>query len=249
VLKEMPGNASFHLLALLLALFLPVSTRAQGEKKTAFGLLVDNTRSLENQFPQVLSLSEGIIKRIQPLGPVAIFDFIAKRDGDNRSPVVISSIGWSRDEKELADYLGTITVVAGRSKFLDDIYSVAVEVKAKADSDKETFGDKMLILITDGDYYIKSERKGMVITTQDQADERIRKENELVKRLKETGVKVYAIGLVRELSAEGAIIIKSDRENAETLLTKITKGTGGRVVFIRSKKIDIDAVLNKLFAK
>jgi len=70
----------------------------------------------------------------------------------------------------------------------------------------------------------------------------------VIKELKATGVKVYAIGLIRQLDADTLIRI-SPRERAETFLTKITKETGGRAVFPKSKKIDVDGLLNELLGQ
>lgn len=75
------------------------------------------------------------------------------------------------------------------------------------------------------------------------------KEKQLIKTLKESGVAVYAVGLIKELDKDGAFTHKSPREKAVNFLEKITKETNGRAVFQKSKKNDVDSLLNELFEK
>lgn len=235
--------------ALSLALLLPYPAAAQGEKLTAYGVLLDNSGSLERQLPQVLLFGEGIVRRIHRRGPVALFNFTAGRDAG--APAVVSSgVGWSQDEGALAGYLRTISVERqGRTNLLDAIGSIAAELDAKAGAEKDAFGDKVIILITDGEHRIIWGKEKLVIGVHDEADERRRREGRLVKALKASGIRVYAVGLTRALDGDGSFDRKSPRENAENFLRKITKETGGRVVFPGAKKTDVDAVLGELLAR
>jgi len=113
---------------------------------------------------------------------------------------------------------------------MDAINSVAEQVSTKANLDKDTFGDKIIFLITDG------EDTASTI-----------KEKQLIKTLKESGIKVYAVGLIKELNNyEETLFHRSKRERAIGFLEKITKETGGRAVFPKSKK-DVSSLLNELF--
>jgi hypothetical protein len=96
--------------------------------------------------------------------------------------------------------------------------------------DKDIFGDKTIFLITDG------EARESNIT-----------EKQLIKELKEMGIKVYAVGLVKELDKEGGIICKAPRKAAVGFLEKLTKETGGRAVFHKSKKTEVDKLSGELF--
>jgi hypothetical protein len=49
------------------------------------------------------------------------------------------------------------------------------------------------------------------------------------------------------LDKEGGIFHKAPREIAVAFLEKITKETGGRAVFPKSKKTDVDKLLGELF--
>jgi hypothetical protein len=240
----MQKNLGFCLLlALTFALILPNSGVAHSQKATAYGILLDNSGSLEKQLPQVLMLGEAVVKRIRERGPVALFNFMTKPD--IARTVVASGTGWTQDEKALISYMGTIAVQRqGQATILDAIYSVADEVNAEADAAKDAFGDKVIVLITDGEHRVRME-KVRCTGSECEDDERRRSENQLIKALKKRGIKVLAVGLVRELeSNDGHPIRKSTRENAEHFLRTLAKETG--VVFPKSKKIDVDSELNEL---
>jgi von Willebrand factor type A domain len=226
---------SIYLLsALLLALGLSNSAFAQADKKVAHGLLVDNTGSLRTQFVQVVLLSKEIVKQIHKQGPISLFNFQTHGDKKKGNQVALITPGteWSEDKNLLDNYIDSLSVVPGQTSLMDAINLMAYQLNAKVNHEKDAFADKVIFLITDG-------------------EERISKitEKELISSLKESGIKVYAVGLINELDAEGGLVRKSQRAKAEAFLKRVTKETGGRVVFPKSKRIEIGKVLNELFAK
>jgi hypothetical protein len=148
----------------------------------------------------------------------------------------------------LNNYIDGVQAVQGHTALIDAVQVMAKELNAKADTDKESFGDKIIILITDGEDRIRW-AKSVVRSRRDDDDARRKVERQLVKSLKESGVKVYAVGFTSELDADGGLTGKSDRETAETFLKKITKETGGRVIFFKPDKTEIENVLNELLAR
>jgi hypothetical protein len=227
MLKRIVCPLAVSMLILVLSGFLC----AQGEKKIAYGILIDNTRSLETQFPQVKALAKGVVRRINQHGSVSIFSFVAqsnKRD----PPAVITSGFESNQEKSLEGYIDNLRVEPGQTTLMDAIYSIAEKLNVKANLDKETFADKTIILVTDGEDRISKV-----------------KEKQLIKELRENGIKVYAVGLIQALDDEGGLIRKSPRATATEFLKKIAKETGGRVIFPKSKQIDLDTLLSELLTK
>jgi hypothetical protein len=219
-------------LALLLALSLSNTVLAQAEQKTAYGILIDNTGSMRSQFDLVVRLSKGIVEQTHQRGPISLFPFKTQGSKSNPVAVVSSDIGWSQDKTILYKYIDSIFVVPGQTTLMDGINAIAEKLNTKVSVDKDALAAKIIFLITDGeDRFSKISEK------------------ELIKALKESGVKVYAIGLVKELDNEGGLIRKAPRERAVAFLEKLTKGTGGRVVFSKSKKVDVDTLLNELFTK
>lgn len=215
---------------LLLTLVLFHIAFAQNERKVAYGILIDNTGSLRTQFSEVSMISKEIVELAHQRGPISLCNF--KTQGDERTPLAIATSGteWSQDKNLFERYIDSLFVVPGRTTLMDAINSVAEQVSTKANLDKDTFGDKIIFLITDG------EDTASTI-----------KEKQLIKTLKESGIKVYAVGLIKELNNyEETLFHRSKRERAIGFLEKITKETGGRAVFLKSKK-DVSSLLNELF--
>src|ERR1700682_4716519 len=211
-------RVSFYALTvLLLTLILSALASAQNEKKIVYAVLIDNTRSLETQFPQVRALAKGVVTQINQRGSISLFSFMAQGDKRHTLAVVTWGVEWSQDRRLLDTYIDNLRIEAGQTTLLDAIHSIAEKLNAKASFDKNAFADKVMILITDGE-----DRVSKV------------KEKELIKELKESGIKVCAIGLIQALDEYGGIIVKSPKETAIGFLKKITKETGGVVIFPKS---------------
>jgi uncharacterized protein YegL len=217
--------------ALLLALVLSAVTFAQSEKRVAYGVLIDNTGSLRTQFNFVKALGKGLIEHILQRGSVSLFNFTTQGDAPNGLAIVTSGVEWSQDKAILNNYIDGLMVKPGRTALFDAIYSIAENVNAKASLDKDAFDSKVIILITDGE-----DRVSKV------------KEKQLIEKLKESGIKVYSIGLVQELEFEGGLMNKSPKAKAEDFFKKSSKETGGNFIFPKSNKVDVDSLLNELFA-
>lgn len=263
----MPKRISVSLLLGLLLAFFSTSAFAQSEKKTAYAILLDNTRSLEKQFPQVIIIGEGIASRVRERGPVSLFNFITKRDEDafvdlygedahegGNHDLAVAAVGveWSQDDNVLGQYIGGLSVVRGNTSLFEAVHSMAEALNKKVGAEKEAFGDKVIILITDGEHRVKHSLGGPTVTRHiptDDEDEWKEQEGRVISELKQSGIKVYAVGLIRELNAYGGLGHMSTKEKAESFLKKITRETGGRVVFPNSKKIDIEALLAELLGK
>jgi len=206
---------------------LPVSALAQGDKKAAYAVLIDNTGSLRTQFPQVNAFSKEIVTRIYQRGPVSIFNF--KTQG--KTAIVTPGVAWSEDINTLDNYIDTLFVQPGLTTLRDAIYSMAESLNTKVSPDSKAFSEKVIFLITDGE-----DRSSKIA------------QNQLLKKLEETGVTVYAVGLVQELDRD-SIIRKNHRSDAEKFLKTITSATGGRVEFPNSGERNAARVIDALFKK
>jgi hypothetical protein len=188
-------------ISLLLILSFWVPCEAQEKKKIAYGLFVDNTGSMRTQFDEVIRIGKGVVHQIHDRGPVSIFDFHSDGKGPDARSVPIMRIEQVQDEADLSDTLDDLYVEGGQTTLLDAIQALADHLKEKAES-----SDKVIILITDGE-----ERKSSV------------RQKELLQKLSELKVRVYAVGLVEQLG--------SHRGKAVDFLRDLTKGTGGKAVF------------------
>ena len=230
---SMSKRGSLYLLyTLLLVLGLSTSAFAQAERKVAHAILIDNTGSLRSQFGEVLTLSKGIVERTHHLGPISLFNFTTSGDKKNPSAVITTGIEWTQNTVLLNDYMDRLFVVPGQTTLMDAIDSMVAQLQMKANLEKDGIGEKIIFLITDGE-----DRTSKI------------KEKQLIERLKKSGIKVYAFGLIEELESQRGIVNKSKRGKAENFLKKITSETGGRAVFPRSNSADINLLLNELLTK
>lgn len=247
-----------YLLPVLALIVIPYnSAPGQDEKKNAYGLLIDNTASLEKQFAHVQAISGEVVKRIHVRGPVSLFNFITlpyRVSGASESTVksraptkVTMGLEWSEDPDELGDYINSLTVVKGRTQLSDAVRSMAEELNVNVDSDRDSYNDKIIILITDGDD--EAQVNGRLLLNSEEQRARKRQIEQLVNELKLSGIKVYAIGLLGELDAYGGFSDKTEKERAEYFLKKISKETGGKAVISMSGRININKALDELFAK
>ena len=221
----------FSLTFLLLTFSLTVLVSAQSEKKAAFGILLDNTGTLRTQFGNVQILGNAIAQNASQRGLVSLFNFETSGDSKNPFAVIASGTEWSQDKGAFEKHIVGVKVVAGQTTLLDAIRSIGKVVTAKATSEK--LSEKIIVLVTDGE---------------DRASEVT--EKQLIKELKESGVKVYAIGLVEELEPSGGFIGNSSKSNSKNFLKKITKETGGNVIFPKLKKdTKVEDLLTELFAE
>jgi uncharacterized protein YegL len=225
-------TVGFYLLsALLVSLFSFDYGLAQTEKKVASAVLIDNTGSLMLQFDDVLFLGKGIVELNHRRGPVSVFNFKESKNKKGPQAVISSGVERSQDKNLIENYIDSLSIIRGETRLYDAIYYMAEQLNTKVDQDEDAFGDKVIFLVTDG------EDRGSTI-----------KDKQLIQLLKESGIKVYAFGLVKELDAEGGFVRTSQKEKATKFLEKIAKETDGRVVFSRSKKDNVVGLLNAMFA-
>lgn len=223
---------------------------AQGERKTAFTVLLDNSGSLEKRWPQAAALGKEAVRRVRPRGPVLLFDF-ERDEGDawGTRLGVASDAEWGLDESALREKIDELTIVRGRQK---DIYgairAMAEAVNEKAASERGAVGDKVIILITDGKDTLRRHGGGNVIVSQDEVDNSRKERQRVIKLLKESGIKVYAVAFTQHLETTSIARIISPKGEAEEFLRKLTKETGGRVVFPK-KEAAADGVLGELLAR
>ena len=220
--------ALFPLAPLLLSLTLSGSAFAQ-DAKASYAILIDNTGSLRSQFSVVLMIGRSLVELTHQRASISLFHFKSEGDGRDRLAVVTSGTGWTQDKTLLHHYINSLYVVPGQTTLMDAINSIAQQLNARTGPDKDA--EKIIFIVSDGEDRVSKT-----------------KEKQLIKTLKESGIKVYAVGLVDELRPDG-FPIRSQKGSATAFLKKITKETGGRVVFPTPKQTDIDALLRELIAR
>jgi hypothetical protein len=230
-----------------------------GKAKTNFAVLLDNTRSMQRQLPQVISLGKACVKRIYPEGPVSLFTFVRKRNdwsvmtdeqdafegGEYDRAVSTVAIERSEDEQALYNVIDGLSLVTGQTDLFGAIRAMAEFLNTASTTPKEESFPKIIILITDGDHRMQG--AGRTETE----DYRRKERNRLISYLSQNGIKVYVLGLTRDLDTSsnadrGSAVTQSRRLKAEDFLLSMTKKTGGRAIISTSRKTDAEKTVNQL---
>jgi uncharacterized protein with von Willebrand factor type A (vWA) domain len=214
-------NRLIRLNVIALALLSSCLTGAAQERKITYGILLDNTGSMRSQFRQVIELGKAVVHQVHGRGTVSLFDFHSQGQG-SRIANPFLRVEASADEQLLTRALEGFYVEGGQTALLDAIGLIA-ETLDRAESD-----EKVVILITDGEDRTQDDQK------------------KLIKQLREHKISVFAIGLIQQLDDESGLIRLSPRARATDFLKSITRETGGRVVFPKSDRIQVEKVLAEL---
>ena len=190
---------------------------AQDKPKLSYGLLLDSTGSMRSQFETVLGIGKGIVHEAAPHGPVSIFNFASEGQGKGWRAVPTARIEQSQDEARLNLTIDGLYVQGGQTALLDAIQFISDRLHAQAPD-----GDKVIVVVSDGE-----DRVSKV------------KAKELMQQLKDRKIKVFAVGLVRELDS-------GKRSKATDLLKTLAKETGGVAVFPKSRDVDVQSLLTEL---
>ena len=152
---------------------------AQDKPKTSYGLLLDSTGSMRSQFDTVLSIGKAIVREAAPHGPVSIFNFASEGIGKGWRAVPVARIEQSQDEARLNRTIDDLYVEGGQTALLDAIQFISDHLQAGAPD-----GEKVIVVVSDGE-----DRVSKV------------KPKDLIQQLKDRKIKVFAVGLVRELES------------------------------------------------
>ncbi|MFN2576398.1 MAG: VWA domain-containing protein [Pyrinomonadaceae bacterium] len=202
--------------AALLTLLTCIVCTAQENKKLEYAILIDSTGSMRSQFDVVLKLGKATAHQVHDHGPVSIFSFQSEGIGRGSRAVTTPRIEHTQNENLLVRTIDNIYIEGGQTTLLDAIEFIAGRLN------QSPAAERVIILITDGE---------------DRVSEKNRKE--VIAKLQANKTSVYAIGLVQQL--EG-----SKRSKATELLKLLTSETGGRVIFPKSDRLEIQNLLNEL---
>ena len=197
---------------------------AQGQKKIVYGVLLDNTGSMRSQFDAVKEIGKAIARQTSGHGPVSLLVFESGGTGPGKIARPTVRINASLDENQVIQAIDELYVVPGQTTLLD-----AIELMAEKLHQGSGDADRVLVLVTDGE-----ERKSDV------------RQKSLIQKLKDSKVKVFAVGLTQELESQGGLIRQSPRSRATDLLKLLAKETGGRAVFPRTKRPNLPELLTEL---
>ena len=200
----------------LVLLSLSALSSAQEKKRIAYGILLDDTGSMRSQLEMVEEIGKGVVHQVHDHGPVSLFDFASQGLGRASRAVPTPRIEATQDEQLLNQTINNLYVQGGQTTLLD-----AIEFIGDSLAQESPDTNKVIILITDGE-----ERSSKI------------NQKQLIQKLNEHKTSVFAIGLVQQLD--------KSRSKAVDLLKLITKETGGRVVFPKSDRQNLQSLLAEL---
>jgi uncharacterized protein with von Willebrand factor type A (vWA) domain len=190
---------------------------AQDKSKTSYGLLLDSTGSMRSQFETVLNIGKGIVHQVAPHGPVSIFNFASERGVKKWKAVPVLQIEQSQDEAKLSRTIDGLYVEGGQTTLLDAIQFISDRLQGWAPD-----GEKVIVVVSDGEDRVSNVKL-----------------KDLIQQLKERRIKVFAVGLVRELESD-------KRSKATKLLQTLTSETGGMAVIPKARDVDVQSLLTEL---
>ena len=179
-------------------------------------LAIDSSGSVRSLFLTVLESARVIVINRRSEDEILVERFIG-------SEKIESMQDFTRDGKLLLTAIDKFFIEKGQSAVIDALY-VAANAFTKFNK-TGTDRRKVVVIITDGE-----DRNSFY------------KQEQLVKFLHQTGVQVFALGLVTELDKQAGLIRLSPRDKAEKLLQTVTSETGGRVFFPRNKTELLDSL-------
>jgi Ca-activated chloride channel family protein len=189
---------------------------APDERPLDLVLAIDSSNSLRSLMRTVFEAAQLVIVNRRPEDEILLMRFISSDKIENLND-------FTHDADALNAGLRKITIEGGQSAVIDALYVGAgvFEDFKKLSPDRR----KVVVIITDGE-----DRNSHY------------KQETLVKKLRESGVQIFALGLVTELDRESGLVRKSPRDKAESLLKMVTEETGGRVFFPRNRTELLDSM-------
>ena len=190
-------------------------TSVAAQDGSSNAVIVDTTGSMRLQFDGELSLANELVTQFKANTRMSLVRFDKSGGGKNATPKAL--ISCSDDRLAVKKEIGALYLDGGQTTLWDAV-ALSAKVIGKETKGCDSSKERNIFIISDGE-----DRASAV------------KIDDLLKQLKADQVKVYAIGLLDELSDEKGLGGVSPRKTAQDALERITKETGGKVVFPKKK--------------
>jgi Ca-activated chloride channel homolog len=185
----------------------PVVSFEKETQPVSYGLVVDNSGSLRSQVGQVVAAAKFLVAQNTPDDEAFVLRFVASDDIQ-----ILQRL--TADKRALHSALDSMYIQGGYTALLDALYEAGTYLTKNAKRADTPERRLVLVLITDG------EDRGSRY-----------KVGEVLKLLKDGGVRVFCVGLTGELEPEQGFTRLSKRGKAKDLLSKIAEETGGRAFY------------------
>lgn len=182
----------------------PVVSLDKEVRPISYGLLVDNSGSLRSQANSVMAAAKYLIGRNGHGDEAFVERFVSSDNIQILQPL-------TSDPAALNRALDSMRIQGGQTALFDALYLAGDYLIKNAGAPKSNLA---LLLVTDGEDRISSH-----------------KAEEVLKLLKEGGVRVFCVGLTGALEDVRGFTLPSKRDKAKDLLEKLASETGGRVFY------------------
>lgn len=176
-------------------------------RPVSYGLVVDNSGSLRSQIARVADAAKFLVTQNGPDDEAFVLRFVSS---DNIQ--VMQTL--TADRRALDKALDSMFVQGGQTALLDALHLAGEYLTKNASRAGAPGRGLALILVTDGE-----DRKSS------------HKVEQVLKLLKDGGVRVFCVGLTAELDNQQGFTRKGRRGMAKDLLSKLADETGGRAFY------------------
>ena len=215
------------------------SVFGQKAEDKAYAIFLDNSGSLRSQLAREKEIAKEMVNYSVGNGVVSFFGF----ENVPGSSVLSVGVGLecTRDVAGLNRQINNVSTIGGQTTLIDAVSLIGTRLVSAGTGKCGSASELNILLITDGEDRVTTA-----------------KVEDLIRELKQKGIKVFAIGLIEELSkgswpfdksvkitdsSTGKVVDKSiftndkdPKKNAKDFLEKITKETGGKVIFPNKKQ-------------
>lgn len=205
------------------------TTAVEAQTKVSYGILFDNTGSMRQLIPVQQEIATQIVRKVAG-SKVSIYGFSTAPDDPNISAFATGAECLT-DTVLLEKQVSQIGVVRGQTTVLDAIHSGVFRLAKPTKPECGVSDEQILVVMSDGE-----DRASLVSAV------------DLVSTIKKSGVKVFVIGLLTNLSEDAGFISKSPMKKAKELLLSLAKETGGRII-LPKKKATAEEIVSALFAE
>jgi VWFA-related protein len=185
----------------------PVVSFEKEARPVSYGLAVDNSGSIRSQIGRVVDAAQSVVASNGPGDEAFVLRFVSS---DNMQ--IMQTL--TSDQGALDKALDSMFIQGGQTALLDALYMAGEYLTKNASRAGAPGRGLALVLVSDGEDRQSS-----------------REAEEVLKLLKDGGVRVFCVGLTAALEDEQGFIMKSRRGRAKNLLAKIAEETGGRVFY------------------
>jgi hypothetical protein len=180
---------------------------------------------MRTQLEMEREIAKAVVRQLSG-APVTIFQFVTTGD--------VASVAFGPecivDSDHLLTQINAIQTVPGRTTLRDAVSGASARLKMPGASLCREAGEHILIVLSDGD-----ERSSSIGN------------DELMKKVRQSGTKIYVIALLEELRPREGFIFKSSLGESKDLLKKLISETGGRIVFPKRREKPQE-VVERLFS-